>query len=62
MTKGYVGVYDSAYAGRDDLLINVLELLGMVVTAWAFVLHAGAEPEYDHESIIMRGDNQSPIH
>ena len=37
MTKGYVGVYDSAYAGRDDLLINVLELLGMVVTAWAFV-------------------------
>ena len=42
--------------------INVLELLRVVVTAWAFVLHAGAEPEYDHESIIMRGDNQSTLH
>ena len=48
--------------GRDDLSINVLELLGMVVTAWAFVVHAGAKPEYDRQSILMRGDNQSAIH
>ena len=48
--------------GRDDLSINVLELLGMVVTAWAFVGQTGAEPMYQRESILMRGDNQSAIH
>ena len=48
--------------GRDDLSINVLELLGMVVIARAFVVHAGAKPEYDCQSILLRGDNQSAIH
>ena len=27
---------------RDDLSMNVCELLGMVVTAWALTVHAGA--------------------
>ena len=27
-------------SGRDDLSINLLELLGMVVGAWVFVHHA----------------------
>ena len=30
--------------GRDDLSINVLELLAMVVTAWAFTVEASRHP------------------
>lgn len=31
---------------RDDLLTNAFELLGLVITAWVFRLHAGECPEY----------------
>ena len=47
---------------RDDLSMNVFELLGMVVTAWALTVHAGARPEYPGQSILMRGDNMSAVH
>ena len=47
---------------RDDLSVNVCELLGMVVTAWALTVHAGARPEYPGQSILMRGDNMSAVH
>ena len=42
--------------------MNVFELLGMVVTAWALIVHAGARPEYPGQSILMRGDNMSAVH
>ena len=47
---------------RDDLSMNVFELLGMVVTAWALTVHVGAWPEYPGQSILMRGDNMSAVH
>ena len=47
---------------RDDLSINVFELLGMVMTAWVLTVHAGARPEYPGQSVLMRGDNMSAIH
>ena len=48
--------------GRDDLSFNVLELLAMVVTAWAFTVEAKSAPQYAGESILMRGDNMSAVH
>lgn len=47
---------------RDDLSMNVFELLGMVITAWALTVHAGDHPEYPGQSILMRGDNMSAVH
>ncbi len=47
---------------RDDLSMNVFELLAMVVTAWALTVHAGACPEFPGQSILMRGDNMSAVH
>ena len=48
--------------GRDDSSINVLELLAMVVTAWAFTVEAKSAPQYAGESIPVRGDNMSAVH
>ena len=42
--------------------MNVFELLGMVVTAWALTVHAGARLEYPGQSILMRRDNMSAVH
>ena len=47
---------------RDDLSMNFFELLGMVITAWAMTVHAGARPEYPGQSILMRRDNISAVH
>ena len=47
---------------RDEISINVLELLGMVVTAWAFVTLERARPRFRGESLLMKGDNMSAIH
>ena len=47
---------------RDDLSMNVFELLGMVVTAWAITVHAGVRSEYPGQSILMRRDNMSAVH
>ena len=47
---------------RDELSMNVFELLGMVVTAWALTVHAWARPEYPGQSILMRGDTISAVH
>ena len=43
---------------RDELSINLLELLAMTVTAWAFI-RAGNRPRYPRDCILMRGDNSS---
>ena len=45
--------------GRDD---NVLELLAMIVTAWAFTVDAKVAPQYVGESILIRGDNISAVY
>ena len=47
---------------RDNLSMNVFELLGMVATAWALTVHAGARPEYPGQSILMRWDTMSAVH
>ena len=47
---------------RDDLSMNVFELLGMVITAWALTVHAGARPEYPGQRILMRRDTMSIVH
>ena len=52
----------SCNSHRDDLSINLLELLGMVITAWVFVVQAGSRPTYAREIILMRGDNQTAVH
>ena len=46
---------------RDDMSVNLFQLLGMVVTAWALIVHAGARSEYPGQSILMRGDNMSAV-
>ena len=38
--------------GRDDLSINLLELLAMTVTAWAFTVQAATPPDYHGEHIL----------
>ena len=42
--------------------MNVFELLGMVVKAWALTVHPGAWPEYPGQSVLMRRDNTSAVH
>ena len=48
--------------GWDDLSINVLELLGMVVTAWTFVTQSNKQPLYARDTISMRRDNMTAVH
>ena len=38
-------------SGRDDLSINVLELLDMIVGAWIFIVQADTKPAYARDSI-----------
>ena len=45
--------------GWNDLSINVLELLGMVVTAWIFVSESDILPSYARDTVLMRRDNTS---
>ena len=45
----------------NDLSISVLELLGMVLTAWIFVTQSDAWPRYARDIILMRGDNMSAV-
>ena len=41
--------------GRDDLPINLLELLAMTVTAWAFTVQAATPPDHPAEQIFGAG-------
>ena len=45
----------------NDLSINVLELLGMVVTAWIFVTQSDARPSYARDTILMQGTTCPPF-
>ena len=44
----------------NDLLINVLELLG-IETAWICVTQSDARPSYARDTVLMRGDNMSAV-
>ena len=46
---------------RDDLSIIFLESLGMVVTAWAFIVLGAYTPQHARETILMRGDNMPAV-
>ena len=46
---------------NEQLSINVLELLGMVVTAWFFVTQSDARPSYARDTVLMRGDKMSAV-
>ena len=43
------------------ITINLLELFGMVVTAWLMLALAGDTPESVGDPIVMRGDNVATV-
>lgn len=47
---------------RDDLSMNVFELLSMVMTAWALTVYAGARSEYQGQSVFMRRGPKIALH
>ena len=48
--------------GRDDLSINLLELLAMTMTAWAFTVQVAIPPNYPGASTLMPENNSSSVH
>ena len=48
--------------GHNDLSTNVLELLGIVITAWALVVGAGSRPRVWGENGLVLGDNMAVVH
>lgn len=52
----------SSAHSKDDLSINVLELLGMVVSAFNLVVTEEAAPATPRDPVLLRGDNQSAVH
>ena len=47
--------------GHDDLAINVLELLGMAIMAWALVVGAGSQLRFGGENVLTLGDNMAAV-
>ena len=47
-------------APRDQLSINLLELLGMAINAAMFLV-AGNQPRYYRDSLLLRGDNSAAV-
>lgn len=43
------------------LLVNLIELLGMVIMAWIMVIRRGERPERVGESDMMRDDTSSAV-
>ena len=46
---------------EDDLSINVLELLGMVVSAWVLVVLCAERPSAKGDCVLLRGDNEAAV-
>ena len=46
----------------DDLSINVLELLGMVVSAFVLVYLCAERPSATGDCVLLRGDNEAAVH
>ena len=47
--------------GYDSLSINVLELFGMVWTAYVMIVIRKDLPDRVGEAVLMRGDNSSAV-
>ena len=50
-----------AIAGENDISINVLELLGMVVSAWVLVSPCAERPSATGDCVLLRGDNEAAV-
>ena len=48
-------------AGENDISINVLELLGMVVSAWVLVSLCAERPAALGDCVLLRGDNEAAV-
>ena len=48
-------------ADENDISINVLELLGMVVSAWVLVSACAERPSVMGDCVLLRGDNEAAI-
>lgn len=46
---------------RDDLRIDVLELLATTIDAYVFTVESEIKPEYARDVILMRGDISSNV-
>ena len=46
---------------EDDFSINVLELLGMVVSAWVLVVLCAERPLARGDCVLLRGDNEAAV-
>jgi len=51
----------ASVAGEDDISINVLELLGMVVSAWVLVSSCAERPSAMGDCVLLRGDNEAAV-
>ena len=49
-------------AGIDNISINVLELLGMVISAWVLVSSCTESPSATGDCVLQRGDNDGAVH
>ena len=45
----------------DDISINVLELLGMVISAWVLVVMCEDLPTQASDRVLLRGDNEAAV-
>ena len=50
-----------AVAGENDISIDVLELLGMAVSAWVLVSACAERPLATGDCVLLRGDNDAAV-
>ena len=50
-----------AVKGMNDISINVLELLGMVISAWVLVVLCEDLPAQAGDCVLLRGDNEAAV-
>ena len=46
---------------RNRLSVNILELMGMVMTAYAMIVIRKDRPTKEGESVLLRGDSSSAV-
>ena len=57
----HANVKGSTVHSEDDISINVLELLGMVLSAWVVFILGGHRPRRPADCVLLRGDNSSAV-
>ena len=55
------GATSEAVAGEKDISINVIELLGMVVSAWVLVSPCVEHPSATGDWVLLRRDNEAAV-